>query len=302
MTKKEKYAHLMLLAVAFIYGANYVWAQFIMPNPISPNGFIVMRVLGATALFWIFFKKYWVIPDKKDWPLIILCGATGIAINQLFFFNGLSETAPLHAAIIMTLTPIIVTAFSIFILKQKTTSIQWAGIIIGLFGAIGFIGYGQMNPMHGASFKGDVYILINAISYSIYLICVKPLMKKYHPLSLIPWIFTVGLCLVIPIGWNDIHILSLREFNVIQWSILAFVILGVTFLTYLFNIVAIKNLSPTHAGIYIYLQPPLAALFSVLGGMSFLELFNFPKITFTFMIILGIYLVSKGKNPIFKKS
>lgn len=293
MTKKETLSHLLLLSVALIYGANYVWAKFIMPHPVSPNGFILIRALGATTLFWILLKKYWIFPEKKDWPAIILCGATGIAINQLFFFNGLSLTAPLHAAIIMVLTPIIVTLFAILILKQKTTKIQWMGIFTGMLGAVGFIGYGQLHPMAGASVKGDLFILINAISYSIYLISVKPLMKKYHPLQLIPWFFTVGLVIILPFGWDEMQAVPYMSLSSFHWSIIGFVVVFVTFLTYLFNIIAIQYLSPTHAGIYIYLQPPIAALFAALAGMPIQSLFNLPKIIFVFLIVFGIYAVSK---------
>jgi drug/metabolite transporter (DMT)-like permease len=59
-------AHLLLMAVAFIYGANYVWAKEVMPNPISPNAFILMRAGGATLLFWTFLRKYWIFPEKMD--------------------------------------------------------------------------------------------------------------------------------------------------------------------------------------------------------------------------------------------
>ena len=293
MTKKETLSHFLLLSVAFIYGANYVWAKFIMPSPVSPNSFILIRALGATTLFWIFFKKHWVLPDRKDWPAILLCGACGIAINQLFFFNGLALTAPLHAAIIMVLTPIIVTLFAVLILKQKTTKFQWIGISIGMIGAMGFIGYGQLNPMEGASFQGDLYILINAVSYSVYLIAVKPLMKKYHPLSLIPWFFTFGLLLILPFGWKEMQNLPFASITPFQWLIIGFVVLFVTFFTYLFNIIAIQHLSPTHAGIYIYLQPPIAAMFAALAGMPIQSLFNLPKIIFVFLIVFGIYAVSK---------
>jgi drug/metabolite transporter (DMT)-like permease len=288
-------AHLLLLAVAFIYGANYVWAKEVMPNPISPNAFILLRAGGATLLFWMFLRKYWIIPEKKDLIRLFLCGMFGVTINQLCFFNGLSMTAPLHAAIIMILTPVIVTSFSILALRQKTSNQQWCGIGIGLIGAVGFIAYGKLNPMRGASAIGDLFILINAISYSVYLIMVKPLMSKYHPLSIIPWIFTFGLMGVLPFGWQELTSHVEWSLSATQWAIVFFVVVGVTFLTYLFNILAIQKLSPTHAGVYIYLQPPIAAGFSVLAGIPFADLFSFWKIIFTFLIIIGVFLVSWKK-------
>ena len=293
--KTDNYiAHLLLFAVALIYSANYVWAKEVMPHPIPPNAFILLRAAGATALFWIFLKKYWILPSRQDLARLALCGLCGVTINQLFFFNGLAITAPLHGAIIMILTPIIVTSFSIFVLKQKTTWIQWSGIGIGLLGAIGFIGYGKNNPMSGASALGDLFILINAVSYSFYLIMVKPLMSKYHPLSIIPWVFTFGLMGVLPFGWSELSQNITWNLAPHQWAIVAFVVVCVTFLTYLFNIIAIQKLSPTHAGVYIYLQPPIAAIFSVWAGFPVADLFSIPKITFTAMIILGVIAVSRN--------
>jgi drug/metabolite transporter (DMT)-like permease len=289
-------AHLLLLAVALIYSANYVWAKEVMPNPIPPNAFILLRAGGATALFWLFLKKYWILPERLDLLRLLLCGLCGVTINQLCFFNGLAITAPLHAAIIMILTPVIVTSFSILVLKQKTTSLQWFGIAIGLIGAIGFIGYGKNNPMHGASALGDLFILINAVSYSFYLIMVKPLMHKYHPLSIIPWVFTFGLLGVLPFGWSELSNQAHWDLSLYQWAIVAFVVVCVTFLTYLFNIIAIQKLSPTHAGVYIYLQPPIAALFSVWAGLPVANLFTLPKILFTALIVIGVILVSRKIN------
>ena len=293
MTNKTIIPHLLLFCVALIYSANYVWAKEVMPNPIPPNAFILLRAGGATALFWLFLKKYWILPERLDLLRLLLCGLCGVTINQLCFFNGLAITAPLHAAIIMILTPVIVTSFSILVLKQKTTSLQWFGIAIGLIGAVSFIGYGKNNPMHGASALGDFFILINAVSYSFYLIMVKPLMRKYHPLSIIPWVFTFGLLGVLPFGWSELSNQVQWNLSFHQWAIVAFVVVCVTFLTYLFNIIAIQKLSPTHAGVYIYLQPPIAALFSVWAGLPVANLFTLPKILFTTLIVLGVVLVSK---------
>jgi drug/metabolite transporter (DMT)-like permease len=286
------FAHLLLVAVALIYGSNYVLAKYVMPDPIPANAFILFRAAGATVLFWVFLRKYWVLPKRGDILRLILCGLTGVAINQTLFFNGLSLTAPLHAAIIMTTTPIIVLLFSVFWLKQKTTRLEWLGIFLGLIGAVGFMVYGAINPSEGASALGDLFIFVNAISYSVYLIAVKPLMKSYHALSIIPWIFTFGLIAIMPMGISELQNDINWNLSNFQWSIVAFVIVGVTFLTYLFNIIAIQLLSPTHAGVYIYLQPPLAAVFSVMAGISISSVFNPMKILFTGLILLGIYWVS----------
>ena len=46
-------AHLALLVVAVIYGCNYLVAKGLMPDLVSPSGFIVLRVIGGGGLFWL---------------------------------------------------------------------------------------------------------------------------------------------------------------------------------------------------------------------------------------------------------
>ena len=108
--------HLALLAANIIYGINYAVAKDVMPNYIEPFGFILLRVLGALSLFWIFHicgNKEKI--DRKDFPRLIVCGFFGVALNQLLFFKGLDITSPINASIIMTSNPILVLLISSFL-------------------------------------------------------------------------------------------------------------------------------------------------------------------------------------------
>ena len=130
-------ANLALLIVAVIYGLNYIIAKDVMQGYIQPFGFIVIRVIGATALFWIFFGK---TKDEKikpqDFIRLFFCGVFGVAINQLLFFKGISITSPINASIIMTLNPVIVFGLSLFFLKEALSPIRLLGIVIGFMGAV----------------------------------------------------------------------------------------------------------------------------------------------------------------------
>ena len=88
---KDAKAHFSLLVVNTLYGASHVLAKGVMPNFLSPNVFILMRVVGATLLFWLlsFFIKREKI-NQGDYLKLALCGLFGVAINQLFFFHGLN--------------------------------------------------------------------------------------------------------------------------------------------------------------------------------------------------------------------
>jgi len=158
-------AHLALLGANVIYGVNYLIAKDIMPHEISASAFVFLRIIGGIVLFWgvkSFIKEK---VDKKDFKILALCGLFGVAINQLFFFNGLSLTSPIDASIIITANPVLVLIFSAILLKEKVTSMKLLGIAIGGVGAILLILYGQQSG-GTSSLKGNLLIFINVCSYA----------------------------------------------------------------------------------------------------------------------------------------
>ncbi|MBT3418516.1 MAG: DMT family transporter [Flavobacteriales bacterium] len=283
-------AHLSLLVANLIYAINYTLAKDVMPDYIKPSGFILLRVIGALFLFalsyFLFIKEK---IEKKDIIRFAICGLFGVAINQLLFFEGLNLTTPINAAIIMTSNPILVIIMSLLILKEKITLRKGLGIILGIVGASSLILNGGDINLSSDAQIGNLFIFINATSYGLYLVLVKPLMKKYKPITVMFYVFAFGLLLVFPFGianlyqvnWNDIP-------TNIYWEI-SFVVVCTTFIAYLFNSSALKELSPTTVSIYIYLQPILATLFAILRESDSLDK---QKIISSAIIFLGVYLVS----------
>lgn len=290
-------AHLALFSANLIYGANYSIAKALMPAYLKPSGFILIRVCAALFLFFI---TSIFIRDKKiersDWPRIMLCGLFGVAINQLLFFRGLSLTSPIHAAIMMVCTPIIVLLISSFANREKWSISKLTGVLAGFVGAsiLVFKGGVQLNHSDGNSL-GDLFILLNALSWGIYLVLAKPLMQKYHTVNLVRWVFLFGFFLVLPFGWN--------EFMEVQWSTmpadmiarLLFVVLGSTYLAYLLNTLALKWANPSLVSGYIYLQPLLATIFAILLSSDSL---SWSKVFSAIFIFSGVYLIGKKKQTL----
>jgi len=300
MPTQQRLAHLALFAVALIYSANYLVAKWVMPHPISANAFIVLRVAGACLLFWLLLGKNRGIPEKRDLLLLAFCGLTGVATNQLFFFNGLALTTPVNASIIMTTNPILVGILFYFGIKKIPSWKTFVGIAIGTLGAIGILLLRPNQEQSSAHFFGDIFILINSLSYGVYLTTVPRLMKKYSPLFVITWVFTFGLVFVLPFGWSELNTIPWSDLSSLHWFCLTFIIVAVTFLTYLFNIFALKHVNPTITSAYIYLQPLLAGIFAYLfagvGNQDHTASITWTKIIFALFIFLGVYLVSKEKS------
>lgn len=290
---KRTWALLAAMMVSIIYGVSFTIAKDVMPNYVKPYGFILLRVLGATVLFWAvsFFG-----PKEKiqlnDFPRIIAAAFFGVALNMLTFFKGLSLTSPISAAVIMVTTPIIVLILSAIIIKEKMKFRKIIGILLGLFGTGFLILYGKSIGNASNAILGNFLVFVNAVSYGFYLIVVKKLMDKYNAFTFVKWIYAFGLLMVLPFGWSEyqeIHWATIPTY--ILWEI-GFVVLFTTFFTYLFNLISMRELKPTTVAVFIYLQPLFATIFAIGLGKDELTLV---KMVSAGLIFFGVYLVTQKK-------
>lgn len=297
MNKNILKAHLALLGANIIYGVNYIIAKGIMPNKIGPSAFVFIRLFCASILFWIiklFIKEK---VELKHMPRIILCGLLGAAANQLLFFNGLNLTSPIDASIIMTSTPVLVLIFSFILLKEKVTSNKLLGSFIAGVGAIMLIIYGN-NAGGTSTFLGNLFIFLNAISYGLYLVIVKPLMKQYHAITIISWVFLFGFVFTLPFGLPDFILTDFTAFDLNTYLAIGFVVIFTTFFGYLFNIYALNYVSPSVNSSYIYLQPTISFIMvSIYAYILMQDQYNkdisLIKILSCLMVVAGVYLISK---------
>lgn len=292
---KRLLAILAAIGASAIYGLNHTIAKGVMPVHIEAFGFIMLRVLGASILFWLlspFAPKEKI--DKKDYPRMLGCAVFGMCINMLFFFKGLSLSTPINSSVIITLSPVMVLILASFILKEKITLIKGIGIALGLSGALALVLFSTDSVSNAPNIPlGNLMFIINAFSYGFYLVIVKPLTKKYHAITLMKWLFLMGVILNLPVTYS--------EFVAVDWLNLpfdaiwrmAFVVAGTTFSTYLLNIYALKQLSASTISVFIYLQPLIAIIYAVLVGADHLTTI---KVTAGLMVFVGVYLVSFKKT------
>lgn len=294
MKKNQLGAHLALLGVALIYGANYTIAKEILDGDfMHPMALVLFRIVSALILFLIVHallirEKV----DRKDLLMLAICSFFGVVINQSFFITGLKYTTPINASVLMVTTPLIVLILSILMKQEVITFRKLIGVLIGASGTLILIlGKGEIN--FSGTLKGDVFVMINAFSYALYLVLVKPLMKKYNPLTIVKWIFIFSIFQVLPFSIGKIASIDWNSFTPMIWMAFIYVLLFVTFFTYLLNANALKRVKPSIVGIYIYLQPFIATMVALSLGRDQLTSL---KILCGFLIILGVYLVSTKSN------
>lgn len=289
---RRAYALIAASFVALFYGANYTIAKDVMPTYVQPFGFIILRIAGALLLFWIIsFLGPKEKIERRDYPRMIAAAIFGVGINMLAFFEGLSLTTPINASVLMVTTPMIVLILSVVFLKEKLKLLKVLGILIGLSGTLLIILYSHPAAVDAPNIPlGNIYIFINATSYSCYLLIVKKITEKYHPFTFMKVLYAIGLVFVLPFGYEQLLAVEFSSIPLEIYLKIGYVLVFATFGTYILNIFAIRELKPTTVAVFVYVQPFLAAIFAVFLGKDQIDMV---KILAAVLIFTGVYLTSK---------
>ena len=278
-----------------IYGINHTVAKSVMPIYIGSLGFVLLRVLGATILFWVislFFDSKQI--EKKDRLTILKCGLFGMGINIAAFISGLDYSTPINSSILIIITPIFVVILSYFIFKNKINTSKISGIFLGFVGAMILIINADMTSSIGRNIPlGNFLFIINSISYAYYLIIVKPMAEKYDLITLFKWLFLIGLIFNFPLGIN--------QFMIVEWTNLPlydailpmlYVVICTTFMTYFLNGYALSRLKSSEVAVFVYLQPVIGVAYAIYSKSDVL---SSTVIVASTLIFAGLYLTTKRR-------
>ena len=288
-------AHIAVLLTNLFFAANYSLVKRISPSLVGPFAVNLFRVGISLVLFW----GAWIPGSssarirRKDWTRFFWCALAGVAINQMLFIKGLTLTSTIHASLLTLVTPLLVTVFALWVLKEQFTVFKALGLALGIGGSVLIIMQKEAGQEGSNYLWGDLLIVVNAIAYAIYFILVKPLMQTYSPLHVIRWIFTIGFIMMLPFGWNQVAVIDWSLFHWQDYTALLVIAIPGTFFAYYFNAYGIQHIGAGATGTYIYTQP----VFTVLIAILFLnEYFTWQKGIAALLIFSGVYLVSFKKK------
>ena len=294
---KRILALLAALLATSIFGFNHTIAKELMPNVLSPNALLYCRVLGAAVCFWIislFVKNEKV--EFKDFKLIIICSIFGMGLNMITALNGLYNSTPINSAIITTLAPIFIFLISVILIKEKITKRKYLGVFIGFCGTLTLILLNEKSVSIAPNINlGNFYLFINSISYALYFVLVKPLTKKYNMITIMKWLFLFSIFINMPFGLIEFTEINWVEISGASLTKICYVVICTTFLVYLLNLYALKNLKASTVGMFIYLQPVIGILFAIYRGADKLTLADIISV---FLVFTGVYLVSKKTSRV----
>jgi len=293
-SRVKTWAHLSLLAANIIYGVNYSIAKSVMPDTIKPFALVSVRTVFAAMLFWttsLFLPKETV--SRKELLYLFGCSFFGMVINQVLFLLGLSYTSPVNSSIIVSTNPIFAFVFAALILKENFTFLKGAGMAIGLAGVLLLILQNGTPDVGSTTFLGDVFTLVNTMSWAFYTVIIKRMVEKYHPVTVMKWTFLFAMLTTVPLGYSEWSTMDWTAISLKGWLGIAFIVVFATYIGYLLISFGLRRLSPTIVSTYTYINPVIAAYLASIMGQ---DRINVVMIISAMLIFTGVFVVSLQKN------
>lgn len=281
-----------MAVVSILYGINYFTLKTLLSEHHNNFAIVLMRVIIGTVVF-VPFQLLVVrerITDRRDLWRLVACAFFGITLNQEMFVWGVANTPKVNASVLMIGTPIFVFVMLWLSGREKLTFPKIGGLLLGILGSLGliFLNYDGGFHISSETLFGDMLITINAASYGIYLVLVRPLAIKYNTFTIMAGMFLISLLPVAAIGGGPLLHFDFAGMSGKAIFGLAFLILGATLAAYFLNAWAMRHVQSSAVGVYIFIQPVFVTIFSaILESGSITPL----KVAFILLIFASVYWV-----------
>lgn len=246
--------HLALLFVQATFGAFHVVGKAVLAH-LDPLALAGLRVLLATPLLLaLAWRVDRVLPARRHLPRIALLGLTGVFGNQLLYILGLARTTAANAGILMPSIPVFAAVIAAATGVERLTRRRAAGVLCAVVAAIVMLDPTRLTFGQGVGL-GNLLVLGNCLSFAIYLVLQRPLLKELPPLTVVAWAFVMGGCGVALVAVPSLSATPFAELPGVIWIGIAYVVLVPTALNYALNTWAVARSSPALVATYTVVQP-----------------------------------------------
>ncbi len=285
------WGNLLALSAAICWGLNEPANKMIIPDSISASGVAIGRIFGATIVIWLislFIKTDKI--QKGDWKW--LWASALMMLGFVYVFSLAFNTAsPIDIAIILTFQPMLVVAINAIFRHEKVTALGIVGMIVALGGAVFVIlGGGSVDS---GRLEGDLFAVVCAVSYAVYLTLIEGPSKRYGTISLMRWVFLFTAVLATPLIFTlSDRMPVLTNPSVMPWLILGFIILFPTVYCYLVTPPALRMVGSDIFAFYQYLVPVITTVVSIAIGQD--KFHWYQPVSFV-IIVVGVLMVNYAK-------
>jgi drug/metabolite transporter (DMT)-like permease len=283
-----------LVAAQVFFGSLPVIGKVVLKTTpaVALVGFRVALTALVLALIQVYRGRFWLQHRGDYWRLGVL-SLFGVTFNQFLFITGLSLTKASNVSLLAVTIPIFALAVGSIAGFEKLRPIKMIGILLAALGVVLII-----DPRNAAfsseSTLGDLLIVLNSLSYGIYVATSKAVIMRNGIFRSMMWVFLFASVICVPFGVYSLAQVGAASIDVSTWLLLVYIAIVATAAPYLLNAYALSHVDPSTVAVFVYLQPLIGFLLAVY--------FLGEKVDYVFgvaagLIFVGVYLATRKFVP-----
>ena len=270
-----------LIPVAMRYLVTELSPETAMALRLYPAGLlavVVVLFIGVRKIAW------------RDWGRIAIASLAGNLGYQILAAYGMQTVPASWTGLIFGLEPVFIALFAVLLAGDRLTPWLIAGIFVSMLGTAALMLGSSLAPAGGVSLFGLMLVTLSTMGWGIYTVVIRPVARKYGavPVACLAMAITA---LPVPFFVGPDLPSTLAAMDATAWAAVGFVVVFGTFLaTSAWNF-ALSRMESSFAGVFLYVQPVVAAL----GGILLLgESLTWPLLLGGALIIAGVAIAQFG--------
>jgi drug/metabolite transporter (DMT)-like permease len=290
------------LALAAVLFAVTMWglipvAMRYLILELSPQSAMVLRLYPAGLLAIIILSTIGVRRiAPRDWLRIVVAAVGGNLGYQILAAYGMQSVPASWTGLIFGLEPVFIALFAVLLAGDRLTVWLVAGMAVSLIGTAALMLGSTLVPSADVGLIGLLMVTASTMGWGIYTVVIQPVSKKYGSFEvacLAMGIAALPMAFFVTPDFPQV----LQSMGATEWLAVGFVVVFGTFLATTAWNYALGHMDSSIAGIFLYVQPVVAAI----GGILLLgESLTWPLVAGGVLIIAGVAIAQFG--PLMRKT
>lgn len=252
---------------------------------------LVLRRRGAATLRF----------SRRQWGGFALLGLTGIVgyhvalnVGEDWLTQTASEdTAAILSAFLISTNSLFTMLLSPWVTRERLGARRIVGIFISLAGTALLVLWGRGTLVDRASLVGILIVLAAPLSWAIYSVVAKRVLRRLSPFVVSAWATLLGTLFLLPLASRGI-VDDLVRLTPVHWLWILLLSAGATFFGYLVWAYALHAWDASRVSTFVYLVPLFGVLVATLVEGERLT----PQIAAGGgLILVGLYAANSAARP-----
>ncbi len=285
-------AYVAAVGMTLAFGLSFVATKRALAG-FEPLLLALLRFTLAGAILWLVWRLRRGREEVSRAELLRLALIGFVSLTVYFSFEnlGIARTSASEAAILIATIPIVVVVLNAFTLRERTTSRQWAGIVISFAGVVGLVMLADGSG--GGSLAGNLLVLAASVSAGVYSILARRLLISRSALFVTTYQNLFGALFMLPLAVAEAFLVGVRRPTTGAVGGLVFLTVVCSIVAYLLLNYAFRFLTASRVSVFINLTPLVAVVsaYLLLG-----ERLTGGQAAAAVVVVAGVWLTNSGSR------